>query len=191
MPTPTNEPLELRAGTTWAWRREDLADYPATDGWTLKYWFKKSGAVLGNFSIDASASGAAFAVSVAATTTKDYAAGAWTWVAQVTKGAEIYDVDSGKLTILPRYDQAADLDDRTHARRMLDAIEAALEGKATSSQLDLISYTIGTRAQQRDVEKLLPLRDLYRNEVSAEETAAAMAGGMANPRYARVRFNRA
>jgi hypothetical protein len=187
---PTNEPLELRAGTTWSWRREDLSDYPASAGWALKYWFKKYGGTA-NFSIDAAADGDAFVASRAAADTQALAAGKWTWVAQVSKAAEIYDVDKGILEILPRYDQAQNLDDRSHARKMLEAIEAALEGRATASQLDLISLSIGSRAQQRDVAKLLPLRDMYRREVQNEEAALAVASGLPNPRLVRVRFNRA
>jgi hypothetical protein len=187
----TNEPLELRAGTTWAWRREDLtADYPASGGWALKYWFKKTGAAGANFSIDATAAGDAFAVSVLAATSAAYGAGDYTWAALVTKAAEIYEVDSGVLKVLPRYDQVANLDDRTHPRKMLAQIEAALEGFATSATVK--SYTIGSRQVTRaDVPDLLVLRDRYRAEVAAEDAAAGMANGLGNPRYLKTRFDRA
>ncbi|HUO43549.1 MAG TPA: hypothetical protein VMT94_01395, partial [Burkholderiales bacterium] len=66
---PRNEPPEARAGLTWQWRREDLSDdYPASS-WTLKYWFKQTGANGGKFSIQANADGDNFAILVAATTT--------------------------------------------------------------------------------------------------------------------------
>jgi hypothetical protein len=187
---PTNEPFELRAGLTWAWRREDLtADYSAANGWALKYWFKKTGAAGANFSIDAVASGAAFAVSVAVSTTVTYTAGDYTWSAVVTKAGESYEVDSGTLKVLPRYDVAANLDDRSHARKVFEAIEAVIEGRATKDQEE---YTIGNRSLKRtSIADLLVLRDRYKAEAESEAAASGIANGMPNPRYFRARFDRA
>lgn len=184
---PTNEPLTLRAGLTWKWRREDLAsDYPATS-WTLKYWLKKTGATGANFSITASADGSNFDVTVPASTTSGYTAGRYTWSAQVTGGSsEAYEVDTGSLEILPRYDQAANLDDRTHARKVLEAIEAVIENRAT---LDQQEYTIGNRSLKRmTVEELMRFRQLYRNEVQAELAAEKLANGIGIGRKVLVRL---
>src|SRR5690554_1873719 len=117
----TNEPLELRAGLTWQWRREDLAaDYPAS-AWTLTYYFKKTGSSGANFSIAAAADGDDFEVDEAPGDTDDRTAGDYTWVALVTDGTDTFEVDRGRLKLLARYDAAANLDDRTHARKMLEA----------------------------------------------------------------------
>lgn len=184
-PVPTNEPLQLRAGITWQWRREDLSDYPAST-WTLKYWFKKTGSAGANFSVTAFADGESFAISVAATTTAAYTAGDYTWTAIVTAGAEAFEVDSGLLDVLPRYDQAANLDDRTHARKVLEAIEAVIEGRAT---LDQEEYTIGNRSLKRTpIEELIALRDRYRAEVLSEENASAIANGLATKNRVLVRL---
>lgn len=187
MTIPTNEPSELRAGLTWQWRREDLADYPAGT-WTLKYWFKKTGSTGGNFSITASADGSNFSVSVAAATTAAYVAGDYSWAAQVTSGAQAFEVDSGRTTILPRYDQAADLDDRSHARRVLEAIEAVIESRATKDQEE---YSIMGRSLKRTpIEELLVLRDRYRAEVQSDDAAAQIAAGLGDPRNVFIRFGR-
>lgn len=163
---PTNEPLELRAGTTWVWTRS-LSDYPAST-WTLKYWFKKRGSSGANFSIQATADGDTHSVSVSATTTAAYTAGTYDWVAQVSSGGEVYDVDRGSLVLQPRYDQAANLDDRTHAQKMLDAIEALLENRST---LDQQEYTINNRSLKRlTVEELMKWRDYYRAQVFAAKS---------------------
>jgi hypothetical protein len=162
----TNEPFEARAGLTWQWRREDLADYPAST-WTLKYWFKKTGSAGANFSVTASADGDRFAVLISATTSAAIAAGNYTWSAQVTAGAEAYEVDRGVLNVLPRYDQAANLDDRSHARIMLEEIEATLQGRASRSQKQ---YTIGNRSLEfLTPEELEKWRAKYRAEVRAED----------------------
>lgn len=187
---PTNEPRELRAGVQWDWRREDLTDYPADGGWTLKYWFKKTGTAAANFSIDATADVKHFKVSKLAADTAAYTAGDYSWVAIVTKTTESYEIDSGRLKVLPRYDQVANLDDRSRARKMLESIETALEGFATNPTVK--SYTIGTRTMTKaDVPDLLVLRDRYRTEVENEEAAEAMRNGQPNPRNIRIRFGRA
>jgi hypothetical protein len=73
--TPTNEPIEARAGDTWSWRRDDLADYPAPT-WVLKYRAKNAA---GGFEIVAAADGAAHLVTVPAATTAVYTAGIYDW----------------------------------------------------------------------------------------------------------------
>ena len=172
--TPTNEPRRHRAGLTWEWERE-FTDYPAST-WTLKYWFKKTGSSGANFSITATADGAKHAVSVAASTTSGYTAGDYTWVAIVTAGSEAFEVDAGTLELLPRYDAASNLDDRSHAVKTLEAIEAVIERRAT---LDQQSYQIGGRSLARmEIKDLLAFRDKYRAEVYAEQLAENARNGL-------------
>lgn len=171
---PTTEPRELRAGMTWAWRREDLSDYPAPT-WTLTYWFKQLAAAGAKFSAVAAADGAAHAVSVAAATTAGYTADEYSWVAVASSGTESYEVDRGTLKLLPKYSADAALDDRSHARKTLEAIEAVIENRAT---LDQQEYTIGSRSLKRmTIADLLALRDKYRGEVWAEEQAERVRNG--------------
>lgn len=181
----TNEPNELRAGLTWQWRREDLAsDYPAST-WTLKYWFKKDDGSA-NFSLTASADGDDFAVSETAASTATRTAGDYTWVAVVTAGSEAFEVDRGTLKVLPRYDAAANLDDRTHAKVVLDAIEAVIENRATKDQEE---YSIAGRSLKRTpIAELLKLRQLYRNEVAGEQAAEALRNGNGLGRKIQVRL---
>lgn len=192
MDIPTNEPLELRAGTTWKWTRDFSSNYPANDGWTLKYWFKKTGTSGANFSVDATPDGTQFAVTVAIATTATLTPGDYTWVAQATKAGEIYDADSGKLKILPRYDAAANLDDRSHNVKMLEAINACLENRASSTQREMVAYTIGIRSKTFDVNEskaaLVELKSKYEWFVYDEEGRAAMSKGEPNPRTVNARF---
>lgn len=172
-PTPTNEPKRHRAGLTWEWERE-FPDYPASV-WTLNYWFKKTGATGANFSITATADGDKFAISSAASTTAALTAGDYTWVAIVTSGSEAFEVDAGTFELLARYDAAGNLDDRSHAVKTLEAIEAVIERRAS---LDQQSYQIGGRSLQRTpLAELLKLRDKYRAEVYAEELAENARNG--------------
>lgn len=170
---PDNEPLTLRAGDTWKWTRT-LADYPAP-AWVLKYRFKNAA---GGFEITATASGTAHAVTVAAATSAGYAAGSYSWMAWVEGGSsEKYTVDTGVLAIDPDYRSStstAALDDRSHARKMLDAIEAWLE----SRDVAVAEYEIaGRRMKYIPIAELLALRSRYRLEVQSEDNAAALAKG--------------
>lgn len=164
---PRSEPPELRAGVTWQWRREDLiADYPASS-WTLKYWMKQRAAAGGHIEITASADSDNFSIVVAASTTQSYTAGKYDWAAEVSGGSsEVYEVDRGVLIVLARFDQASALDFRTHAEKMLEAIEALLENRGTVDQME---YTIGSRHLKRlSVKELTDWRDYYRAEVLSQ-----------------------
>lgn len=161
---PTSEPHIARAGDTWQWTREDLADYPAS-GWTLKYYFRNATAF---FDVTATASGEAFAVLVGKATTAGIDAGSFDWVAVVESATERFEVDQGSIEVLPDFAAAAALDARTFARTMLDAVEAALLSKATAGQLDLVQAALADRSMQYNPAALLTLRKQLQSEVAAE-----------------------
>lgn len=171
---PDNVPAELRDGDTWNWTRS-LPDYPATAGWTLKYRFKNAA---GGFEVVAGSAGADYAITVAAATTAGYTAGKYTWQGWVENASlEKYTIDSGSITLLPDYRAAAAsvaLDDRSHARKMLDAIEAWLESKDPG----VAEYEIaGRRMKYIPSGELIKLRSQYKMEVAGEANALALARG--------------
>lgn len=170
---PTSEPAELRAGLTWVWKKS-LSDYPATT-WTLTYWFKQMGVSGTNFSVVASADGMDYSVTVTAATTANYTADDYSWVAVASSGTESYEVDRGTLKVLPKYNAVAALDDRSHARKVLEAIEAVIENRATKDQEE---YSFSNRSLKRTpLPDLIKLRDKYRAEVYAEEASERAANG--------------
>ena len=172
----TNEPTALRAGDTWAWRRDDLSDYPAPT-WTLKYYFRNASA---KFAVTAAADGSAHAVTVAMATTAVYAAGHYDWIAVAESATERYEVDSGRLQVLPNLATDAVYDARTFARKMLEYIEAALLSRATSDQLDLVNAALADRSIARDKAGLMTLRAQFRQEVAAEDNRARIKNGGAS-----------
>lgn len=180
---PTNEPSELRAGDTWAWRREDLSDYPAST-WTLTYYFRNSSA---KFDIAASADGDAFAVSVAKASTGK-TPGWYDWIALVDDGTSRHEVDSGRIEILPNLATDVVYDARSFARKMLDYIEAELVSRGSSGQLDLLNATLEGRGIQRDRAGLVVLRSQFLREVAAEDNASRIANGLGSKRRLVVRF---
>jgi hypothetical protein len=171
METPTRAPAELRAGDTAKWTRS-LADYPATAGWTLSYTAVGATAA---YSFSAAASGDDHAVTVAAATTATYTPGTYQLTEHASLAGERYTLATTTLRVLPDLAAvgAGGADVRSHARKVLDLIEAWLETKAPVAA----SYEIaGKKLAQYPLPELLALRDKYRAEVRAEDRAAAGFG---------------
>jgi len=178
-----NEPLKLVAGDRWQWRRDDLGDFPASS-WTLTYYFKSATA---QFSVVAVADGAAFAVNVLPATTADYAPGEYQWRAYVSQAEDRREVDRGSLTVDPNFASAAIIDTRSHARKVLSAVEAVIEGRASKDQE---SYSINGRSLNRTpINDLLQLRKTYRALVEAEEAQARREAGQKSGNTLLVRFS--
>jgi hypothetical protein len=185
----TIEPDVLVAGDLWEWKKT-LDDYPAPT-WVLTYRFRSR---VGEFNKQASADGTDHSVSIAAATTAGYKAGLYEWFARVVNGSESYTVGSGLLTVRP--DPAfigAGHDPRSHARKVFEALEAAIEGRALSaSQRDMVSYAIGSRSQSFDVNdsraQLIQAYEKYKWLVYDEDVRERVAKGLPNPRHVGIRF---
>jgi hypothetical protein len=180
---PTTEPTAACAGDTWRWSRS-LSDYPAST-WTLTYTLINAS---GKVTVAATVDGDTHAVSVPPATTAAYSAGRYDWVAHVSDGTDRYQVGAGSINVLPDLSAASTYDGRSHARKMLDAINAMLEGRATSAQLDLVSTDFDGRKMDRRPDELIKMRDRYAAAVAQEEQAAALARGEKIGRMIQVRF---
>ena len=112
-------------------------------------------------------------------------AGTYWFVARASDGLDVHDVDEGQLEVLP--DLAAvsgPHDGRSHAKRVLDALEAVIEGRAT---VDQSSYKINNRELSRTpIPDLISLRKYYRAEVLRERNKAS--GVSPYGRSIKVRF---
>lgn len=164
----TCEPQSIRAGDTLKWTKS-LCDYSAADGWALSYRFISASS---KFDIAATQDGSSsdFAVSVDAGTSAGYAAGTYRWVARVSKDGEKYTVGEGTVTVLPDLaDASVATDPRSQNERILDAINALIEGRATS---DVQSYKIHERELTKmSIQDLLYWRGIYAALVASEQTA--------------------
>lgn len=181
---PDTEPSTLRVGDTWRWTRT-VADYPA-DTWALKYRFKSAA---GGFEIVASASGTDHSVTVFAATSATYTAGDYTWTAWVEGGSsEKYTIGAGSAVLAPDYrsgDATVALDDRTHPRKMLDAIEAWMESRDPG----VAEYEIaGHRMKYIPTAELVKLHSRYTTMVAAETNAAKLAAGLGGGRKIQFRI---
>ena len=179
-PIPDIEPARIVAGDTAKWLKS-LADYPATAGWVLTYTLVNSAQ---RYTFSASASGPDFLVSVPATTTAAWVAGSYAWRAQVAYGGEVFTVGEGRVDVAAA--SGSVVDSRTQARRTLEAVEAMLEGRATSA---VAEYTVaGRQLKYIAVPDLLALRDRLRIDVAREDNAARAAAGLPSRGRVAVRF---
>jgi hypothetical protein len=178
----TTIPAQLRAGDTAKWRRI-LPDYPASAGWALHYkLLPQSGAMI---TIDATADGDNHLINVVAANTAAWLPGIYRMQEYITKAPDQYTLSTTVVQVLLNIaTQAAGLDTRTHARKVLDALEAFLEGKSVPNMKIEIA---GRLIQNHPIPELLILRDRYRVEAAREEAAAAgkIIGGRVLTRFTR------
>lgn len=144
-----------------------LPAYPAGDGWALTLIMRGPAAI----DLVATADGDTHILSAAATTTAAWAPGPYQVALRVTDGTQVVEVDEGLVRIVADLAGiAAGHDGRGHVRRVLDAIEAVIEGRATKDQE---SYKINNRELVRTpISELLKMRQTYRDEARRERAAA-------------------
>lgn len=174
---PTTEPQSVTAGDTLQWTIA-LPDYPASDGWTLKY--NLVGAA-GQIAIESTPDSDDHLVSVSPATSAVYTPGRYRAAKYVEKGADetLERVTLGTLDMVVAPNLAgatAASDTRSHARKVLDALEALIEGRATRSDK---SYTIDISGSRRSIEsltviELLEARDRYASMVWQEESGGQL-----------------
>lgn len=157
-PTPSTEPAVIRAGDTASWLLS-LADYPATDGWSVMYVLINSA---GKITLNSTASGADHHIYKAAADTEAFPAGTYAWQCRVVKGDDAYTIRTGSIDVLPFFTGLDAIDSRSHAQKTLAALEAWIE----SRDLGVAEYQIaGRQMRYIPIKELLELRAAYQREV--------------------------
>ncbi|OWU68254.1 hypothetical protein ATO2_12820 [Roseovarius sp. 22II1-1F6A] len=158
-------PKQITAGETLAWPIT-LTAYPAGD-WTLTLILRGAGAI----DLTAEADGASHLLRADAAQTTAWVPGRYWYVLRVSDGTDVLGLEEGTLEI--RADLAsleAGYDGRDHVARVLAAIEAVIENRAT---IDQERYRINNRELQRTpLGELLKLRDRYTREAQRKAMAA-------------------
>jgi hypothetical protein len=175
-------PARLVIGESVSWKWTD-STFPASDSWELTYTLVNAD---GQIQIVASADGDDHLVEVAAATTADYDAGTYDWQAHISDGTERYKVAAGVIEIVADFaEEDSGYDARSHAKVMLDALEATLEGRATKTQMRQ-EYD-GVRIEHLTHDELMNARARYKAEYRRELVAA---GKVASRRTIKARFTR-
>lgn len=158
-------PDQITAGVTLDFA-VTLTAYPASD-WSLELILRGPQAI----NLTSTADDTQHRFTVAASVTAAYDPGEYWFSLRALQGADVHLVDEGQLTIAADLAQiAGTYDGRSHVERVLTAIEAVIEGRAT---IDQQSYQINNRSLQRTpMADLLLLRTKYRDELRRATMAA-------------------
>jgi hypothetical protein len=176
-------PREVGAGVTFR-AIACLPAYPAPE-WAVSLILRGPGQIdLAASAGDSDSDGDNHEFHATAATTTGWAPGRYQYAIRASADGDVVTVEAGEVTIAPDLaSQGAGFDGRDHVRRVLDAVEAVIENRAS---IDQQSYQINNRSLQRTpLTELLQLRATYRNQL-AQQKRARKGGGL-GPRY-KVRF---
>lgn len=178
-------PATMRAGDTLLMSIA-LSDYPASDGWALSYYLRKSGGYPVNITSEASDDNHLF--DVTSSETMQWAAGEYTYQARVTDGSQTFTVGSGTIEILEDLSiQDANFDGRTEWQQIRDYTLAVLQGRA--SMHVLASNINGVDITNMSHEDILKLHDRAVMECQREQDEIDAAAGKSSRRNIKFRFS--
>jgi hypothetical protein len=128
-------------GDALEWK-ESEASYKASAGWTMYYQLSGPQQI----NIASTADGDDHKFSIPSTTTKTWASGVYLYQRYAKKADEVHTLERGTLEILldlTSLDTGSTYDARSHARRMVEALEEVMQGRI-SKQTE--SITINGRS---------------------------------------------
>jgi hypothetical protein len=175
---PTAEPVDLVAGSLWAWTRPDITLAYPTALYTLKYVIVQQSPPRTTINITALKTGAQHIVEVSAATTEHdvhHHEGDYAWQAIIVRDSDDEElvVDSGIVTITC-------FDGVSHVYATLVAIQATIKGAASQDQL--VREIGGRRLESRSYGELMQLEKEYLKRWAAEKAAAERKRGRRGPR---------
>lgn len=154
------------AGDSINWQI-DFTNFKSIDGYLLNLVFvntKDKFTVNSNGNTDGS-----FSVAIAGTVTSNYKNGKYLLFIVLTRLSDNFtkQIEYGYLEIKENILHVAELDNRTHAEKMIELINLILEGKIED---DVSSYSInGRQLNKYSFKELIELRNQYKLEVEAEK----------------------
>lgn len=162
---PTSAPHTATAGDSLTWYQR-AGEYTPADGWAL------SVEIVGReLSVTATTDNGQHRVTLTTAQTQGLGAGAWSWVARVSRAGERVTVDRGTLTLAPDPlgEQATAT---TSDEDMLAAIRALMRGRATS---DLSSYSVAGRSLTKmTLDELIAAESYFEKKVLAQRNGTSM-----------------
>lgn len=167
-PNPNFEPVSLTQGDTWAWELS-LPSYPANGGWALNYSLRNATGFL-NFAATADNSQYKILVPAASTVgSPNFPAGLYNFEAYVSNAGtgERYTIRRGTINVLTDLSaQSSTFDARSFSQKMVDAIRACLQGRATGG---VDEYRIHNRElKYMQVDELMKWEAYYASKVRVE-----------------------
>ena len=165
-------PQQVQAGVSHAWVLAPWVGlkYPSTQGWSVKAVFKNK---LAGRTVNATWQGDGWKLVLAPTvlnplaTTEPMAVG-WQMIATNNTTGDVWEVKQGRFSLLPALaDTTTGQDVRTSNERILEAIRATIEKRASKLQE---RYTVdGVELQYTPLKDLLELERRYATLVANED----------------------
>jgi hypothetical protein len=176
----TSIPATLTAGDTWTFTFSH-ADYSAPT-WDATIYFENAAATFSAAAID---DGSDHEFTIAAAITAAKPAGRFKWSIRVSDGTDSYTIETGWVQVITDPAAAGTHDPRSDSRKLLDALNATLLGRATSDQLAMSLN--GRSISRTPLPELRQWRDQLKQEVRTEEQGErAGLGRNIKVRFARV-----
>ncbi|MEO0797347.1 MAG: hypothetical protein AAFX93_19520 [Verrucomicrobiota bacterium] len=183
------EPSVIYAKTSIFWKRTIDAVYIdgvlvasalAGEGYTAVYEMRnESGLIV----INTGGSGRVYAVSESSVTTEAYAGGEYTWQLFLVNGDDRWLIDEGTMKIVGY--SATGQDNRSQVKRILDAINATIEGRASRADME---YSIQTGSGSRSIkhasmEELIKARSHFSALYHAEQARSGKRRSIIKSRF--------
>lgn len=172
-----NAPKEIRAGETTTWT-ESLSDYPASEGYTCKASLYKNSTQI---TLTAVADGDDHDFTISAVAGAEYAPGFYQMSVYVEYGSgddlERYTIGTQTVEILPNLAASGgNIKGSIFSRRMLTAIEAVMESRATVEQK---SFSHQDRAlEYLSHEELIKARQYWKYQLQKDIQAENIKNGV-------------
>ena len=184
---PIGEPQIIVGGDLVQWRRTDLfSDYPDSE-YAISYVSRQSADSSGaEFSVTGSVTSGEWIFSIPSATSSAFTAGDYFWQLEVRRlsDSERVIINRGSWDVFVDLDNAAD--PRSFAQRILDRVEALLEGKFVHDA-DSISVN-GRTLSKMDQEDLQQTRNNMIAEVRREQAYERIALGLPSKQTIKVFF---
>ena len=175
---------QIQAGNTFEYA-VNSGEYIPSDGWScLMYLRGRAGGPVG-FIVESIVENDKFVLQASAAETALFKAGDYKYFISVEKDENRFLVEEGTVEVLQDYaDENFNI--KSHAQKILNAIDATLLKRATKDQL---SYKIaGREISKIPIPDLLALRTKVKNEIEAEERADRLAKGLGLGNIVKLRF---
>lgn len=174
------EPTRIAVGERIEWTR--TFDGYSADLYDLQYRFR--GEHGPGINVNGTADGAAFIAEITAAQSATLCTGQYHWQAWITEAADAtntFKAAEGVIAVDPGFSVTPEdtIDVRSTAKKILDALDAMMLGRASSDQLE---YEIETPAGRRRIKRmtrreLLEMRSYYAGIVSRENASARVRNG--------------
>jgi len=171
-------PETIGIGETVQWYSAP-ADFPTTESWSVTYSFRGQT----SFTLTCTTSGSEYLATITAAVASTMHRGTYWWDQWAARGSggslERYRVASGQLEAVDRLAvETSPYDGRSHAQRVLAAIEDTILGKASRDQSTMTLG--GIQIGRLSPKQLTDWRELYKGEVAAERAAERVGRGEAS-----------